>query len=47
MTPRPYASSLPVTIARPLKGRLTGNVAVPEMRIRPREAACRKDRVNA
>jgi hypothetical protein len=44
MTTRPYASDLPPTIARPHAGRLAGNVAVPDLRIHPREATCRKDR---
>ena len=47
MTARPYASGLPVTIARPFKGRLAGSVAVPNRKLRPREAACRRDRVKA
>jgi hypothetical protein len=43
MTTRPYTSSLPSSIARPRPGRLAGNVAAPDTKLRPREAACRKD----
>ncbi|WP_157549038.1 hypothetical protein [Nonomuraea candida] len=43
MTTRPTTASLPVTLARPLQGRIPGNVAVPETKLHPREATCRKD----
>ncbi|MBB5776405.1 hypothetical protein HD596_003161 [Nonomuraea jabiensis] len=43
MTTRPYTPGLPFSIARPRPGRLAGNVAAPDTKLRPREAACRKD----
>ncbi|MBE1589393.1 hypothetical protein H4W80_007651 [Nonomuraea angiospora] len=43
MTTRPYALNLPPSIARPRPGRLSGNVAAPDTKLRPREATCRKD----
>jgi hypothetical protein len=44
MTTSPHAPGLPLTIARPHAGRHSGNGAVPESNVIPREAACRKDR---
>lgn len=44
MTKRPRTSGSPLTIGRPREGRLTGNGAVPDTNVQPREAACRKDR---
>ena len=43
MTTRPYTPGLPSSLARPRPGRLTGNVAAPDTKLHPREAACRKD----
>jgi hypothetical protein len=43
MTTSPHAPGLPVMIARPHTGRHTGNVAVLETNLTPREGACRKD----
>lgn len=43
MTTRPYTSGLPPLISRPREGRIAGNVAVPETKLCPREATCRKD----
>lgn len=47
MTTRPSTSSLSPAFARPCQGRLAGNVAVPETKLSPREATCRKDFVIA
>ncbi|MEW9554754.1 hypothetical protein [Nonomuraea sp. NPDC050783] len=37
----------PVTTRPRTPGRLAGNVAVPDSKLTPREAACRKDRTTA
>lgn len=44
MTTRPHTPSLPLPLASPRRGRLSGNVAVPDTQLHPREATCRKDR---
>ncbi|MBT2225838.1 hypothetical protein [Nonomuraea sp. NEAU-A123] len=43
MTTRPNTPGLPLFIAGGHAGRTTGNVAVPDLNLCPREAACRKD----
>ncbi|RVX46522.1 hypothetical protein EDD27_9411 [Nonomuraea polychroma] len=43
MTTPPHAPGLSPVVARPCRGRIAGNVAVPEMKLMPREAVCRKD----
>jgi hypothetical protein len=47
MTTSPHAPGLALTIACPHAGRHAGNVAAQEMKLTPREAACRKDRTIA
>lgn len=43
MTTRPTTPGLPLFIAGGHAGRTSGNVAVPDLNLCPREAACRKD----
>ncbi|SDL58121.1 hypothetical protein SAMN05421874_12465 [Nonomuraea maritima] len=43
MTTRPYPPGPTAVMKRPAEGRAAGNDAVPEKKLCPREAVCRKD----